>query len=60
MVNQVDVTEVMVVVVFAVFIVSGSGVLGSWGTSLLVRVTVRADHEAILRVVVKTIVTAFA
>ena len=58
-VNQVDVAEVAVVVVFAVGVTPVVRVARSRGARLLVRVTVGADDERVMVFVVETVVAAF-
>ncbi len=58
-VNQVDVTEVPGVVAVALVIVSVRGVAGARGTLLFVGITIGTGDEAVVVLIIKTIITAF-
>ena len=58
-VDQVDVTEVTVVVVGSVGVVIEGGVTGSRGAWLFVGVSIGADHEGGVVSVVETVISTF-
>jgi len=59
-VDEVDVTEVSVVIVSTTAVLAVGGVSGTWGAGLFVGVTVGANYERGVVSVVKPVVAAFA
>ena len=57
-VDEVDVTEITVVIVSSVTELVVSGITGAWSARLFVGVTVGADDERVVILVVETVVTA--